>query len=99
MKWIALFLAVTPLLSTANGRGTPGPSCRGRRMLPPNGVCARIYDDENCGGKGRDIYGGYAELATNIGHGPMMGAVESVVVRPGCTFVGKEQDCVVGKRG
>ena len=57
-------------------------SCSGKTV--PHGSCAVLYDDEDCDGWALNIPKGYTELSFM-----KRNDAESVVVRPGCKFVGK----------
>ena len=63
-------------------------SCRGKTV--PRGKCALLFDDENCGGWEYEVPIGYSELPRFALSGPTKNDAESVWVKPGCKFIGKE---------
>ena len=62
-------------------------SCSGKTV--PRGVCALLYDEEDCGGWEHKVPIGYSELPRFSLTGPKKNDAESVLVRPGCKFIGK----------
>ena len=54
----------------------------------PAGMCATIYDDEDCNGWSVDVPTGYTELSFRERN-----EAEAVIVKPGCKFIGKISCC------
>ena len=55
----------------------------------PRDACALLYDEEDCGGWEHEVPIGYSELPRFSLSGPKKNDAESVLVRPGCKFIGK----------
>ena len=62
-------------------------SCSGKTV--PQGVCALLYDDDDCSGWKMEVPIGYKELPRFSLGGPRKDDAESVLVRQGCKFIGK----------
>ena len=62
-------------------------SCSGKTV--PRGVCALLYDEEDCGGWEFEVPIGYTELPRIAFSAAKKNDAESVLVRPGCKFIGK----------
>ena len=62
-------------------------TCSGKTV--PQGVCALLYDDDDCSGWKMEVPIGYKELPRFSLGGPRKDDAESVLVRPGCKFIGK----------
>ena len=62
-------------------------TCRGKTV--PQGSCALLYDDDDCSGWKFEVPIGYKELPRFSLSGPRKDDAESVLVRPGCKFIGK----------
>ena len=94
---IILYLILLPLpldpfiLSVANAgifsSSSSTSSCSGKTV--PRDVCALLYDEEDCGGWEHEVPIGYSELPRFSLSGPKKNDAESVLVRPGCKFIGK----------
>ena len=54
----------------------------------PAGMCATIYDEEDCNGWSVDVPTGYTELSFRERN-----EAEAVIVKPGCKFIGKIACC------
>merc|ERR1711981_1322930 len=52
----------------------------------PAGMCATIYDDEDCNGWSVDVPTGYTELSFRERN-----EAEAVIVKPGCKFIGYDR--------
>ena len=53
-------------------------------------MCALLYDEEDCDGWEYKVPIGYSELPSFSFSGPKRNDAESVLVRPGCKFIGKK---------
>ena len=53
-------------------------------MRVPEGKCAILFDEEDCAGWSAEVSTGYSELSFRERN-----EAESVIVKPGCKFVGK----------
>ena len=65
-------------------------SCNGKTV--PRGKCALLFDDKDCGGWEYEVPIGYSELPRFALSGPTKNDAESVLVKPGCKFIGKENE-------
>ena len=63
-------------------------SCSGKTV--PRGKCALLFDEEDCEGWEFEVPVGYTELDRFSVRGPKKNDAESVLVRPGCKFIGKK---------
>ena len=54
-------------------------------------MCALLYDEEDCDGWEYEVPIGYSELPSFSFSGPKRNDAESVLVRPGCKFIGKQR--------
>ena len=57
----------------------------------PSTVCALLYDSEDCDGWEYEVAIGYSELPRFSFLGPRKNDADSVLVRPGCKFIGKKE--------
>merc|ERR1719229_383718 len=71
--------------SLANAGIFSSSSCSGKTV--PSGVCALLFDDDDCGGWEYQVPRGYSELSWGF-TGPRKNDAESVLVRRGCRFIG-----------
>ena len=62
-------------------------TCSGKTV--PQNLCAILYDDDDCSGWEGQVPIGYKELPRFSLGGPRKDDAESVLVRPGCKFIGK----------
>ena len=61
----------------------------------PRGSCALLYDEEYCSGWEYEVPIGYKELPRFSWKGPKKDDAESVLVRPGCKFIGKNESVIL----
>ena len=77
-----------PHFSVAKAGIFSSSSCSGKTV--PQGSCALLYDDDDCSGWEYKVPIGYKELPRFSVGGPRKDDAESVLVRPGCKFIGKD---------
>ena len=53
-------------------------------MRVPEGKCAILFDEEDCTGWSAEVSTGYSELSYRERN-----EAESIIVKPGCKFIGK----------
>ena len=53
-------------------------------MRVPEGKCAMLFDEEDCTGWSAEVSNGYSELSYRERN-----EAESIIVKPGCKFIGK----------